>query len=169
MWRRILVSTLALVVVGGLPGIAVAQPPTLMIGNVTTRFTIGRAIDGARRRLEAPRCQGVLDEFADASGASLRTVLDQANVTPAEFLVRLRFADGDQSRQCQKSGDMAAFTMPGNRVVFICARRFDTDFRDRMMTAEMIIIHEMLHAVGLGENPPASREITARVTKRCGA
>jgi hypothetical protein len=166
MWRRILVSTL--VIVGGLPGLALAQPPTLMLPNVTTRFVVSRAIDGAKRLLEAPRCQQVLDEFADISGASLRMVLAEANVTPSEFLLRLRYADGDHSRQCQRSDDLAAYTTPGNRVIFICSERFDIHFRDRMKTAEMIIIHEMLHAVGLGENPPTSSEITARVTKRCG-
>jgi hypothetical protein len=166
MCRGILVSLL--VFIGGLPGIALAQAPTLMLPNVTTRFTVSRAIDGAKRLLEAPRCQQILDEFADTSGASLRTVLDQAKVTPSEFLVRLRYADGEHSSQCQRSDDLAAYTTPGNRVIFICSGTFDTHFRDRMKTAEMIIIHEMLHAVGLGENPPASREITARVTKRCG-
>jgi hypothetical protein len=30
-----------------------------------------------------------------------------------------------------------------------------------------LIIHEMLHTLGLGENPPSSREITQRVTERC--
>jgi len=34
--------------------------------------------------------------------------------------------------------------------------------------AEMILIHELLHTLGLGENPPTSLEITARVTERCG-
>jgi len=29
------------------------------------------------------------------------------------------------------------------------------------------IIHEMLHTLGLGENPPSSREITQRVNERC--
>jgi hypothetical protein len=169
MWRRILVSTL--VVVGGLPGMAAAQPqpPTLLISNVTTRFVLARAIDGAMRRLDGPQCQRVLDEFADGSGISLRTVLDQANVTPTQFLSRLRFADGAHSPQCQRSDDLVAFTMPGNRVIFVCSGTFDIRFRDALRAAEMIIIHEMLHAAGLGENPPSSREITARVTKRCGA
>ncbi len=30
------------------------------------------------------------------------------------------------------------------------------------------LIHEILHTLGLGENPPSSREITARVLARCG-
>jgi hypothetical protein len=34
--------------------------------------------------------------------------------------------------------------------------------------AEALVIHEMLHSLGLGENPPPSDEITARVRARCG-
>ena len=33
---------------------------------------------------------------------------------------------------------------------------------------EITIIHEMLHSLGLGENPPESVAITAQVLKRCG-
>jgi hypothetical protein len=33
--------------------------------------------------------------------------------------------------------------------------------------AEAVIIHEMLHTLGLGENPPSSTEITFRVLNRC--
>ena len=38
---------------------------------------------------------------------------------------------------------------------------------DRRQT-EVILIHETLHTLGLGENPPSSREITSRVLARCG-
>jgi hypothetical protein len=170
MWRRTLVTTLlGLFAVSGLQGVTSAQVPTVMIPNVTTRHAVARAIDGAMRRLEGAQCQSLLDEFSDASGAPLRTVLSQANVTPVEFLSRLRFAEGNATRQCQRTDGLVAFTMPGNRVIFICSSMFDLTFRDQMRAAQMIIIHEMLHAVGLGENPPTSGEITARVTKRCGA
>jgi hypothetical protein len=33
--------------------------------------------------------------------------------------------------------------------------------------AEVYVIHEMLHTLGLGENPPSSQEITQAVVKRC--
>ena len=169
MWRQVLVATV--VAVSVVPGIASAQVqvPTVMIPNVTTRYTVARAIDGALRRLEGASCQRVLDEFATESGAPLRAVLDQANVTAAEFLSRLRFADGMGTSQCTRNQELAAFTVPGNRVVFVCTSTFGVQFPHQMKAAEMIIIHEMLHAVGLGENPPTSRDITARVTKRCGA
>jgi hypothetical protein len=36
------------------------------------------------------------------------------------------------------------------------------------VTVELVLIHELLHSLGLGENPPSSAEITRQVTKRCG-
>ena len=35
-------------------------------------------------------------------------------------------------------------------------------------TAEIIVIHEFLHTLGLGENPPTSEAITAQIALRCG-
>ena len=168
MWRRILVATV--MAVSAIPGIASAQAqaPTVMISNVTTRYAVARAIDGALRRLESASCQRVFDEFANQSGVTLRTVLDESKVTAAEFLSRLRFADGNGTRQCEIKQEIAAFTVPGNRVIFVCSSKFGVDFLHQSKAAEMIIIHEMLHAAGLGENPPSSRDITAHVTRRCG-
>jgi hypothetical protein len=33
--------------------------------------------------------------------------------------------------------------------------------------SEFMVIHEMLHTLGLGENPPSSFEITEQVRRRC--
>jgi hypothetical protein len=34
---------------------------------------------------------------------------------------------------------------------------------------ENTLIHEMLHSLGLGENPPSSGEINGQVMRRCGS
>jgi hypothetical protein len=34
--------------------------------------------------------------------------------------------------------------------------------------AEAAVIHEMLHSLGLGEDPPSSDHISTRVMARCG-
>ena len=44
---------------------------------------------------------------------------------------------------------------------FAGVQRSDPDF------AESLVIHELLHTLGLGENPPTSAEITRRVEARC--
>jgi hypothetical protein len=64
---------------------------------------------------------------------------------------------------------MAAFTGPGRKVVHVCSSRFARRFERQTRAAELIVIHEMLHTLGLGENPPSTRQITEQVTRRCGA
>jgi hypothetical protein len=51
-------------------------------------------------------------------------------------------------------------------VVYICPgfAAFDRRYPDE---AEATLIHEALHSLGLGENPPSSRHIQARVRARC--
>jgi len=52
------------------------------------------------------------------------------------------------------------------RPVFVCPN-FRKEAERDPWSAENWIIHEMLHTLGLGENPPSSREITQRVNERC--
>jgi hypothetical protein len=51
-----------------------------------------------------------------------------------------------------------------------CPTRSDRDTGaaefDRPL-AESAIIHEFLHTLGLGEDPPSSREISSRVMRQC--
>lgn len=50
--------------------------------------------------------------------------------------------------------------------VFVCPS-FRREAERDPWAAESWIIHELLDTLGLGENPPSSREITQRVTERC--
>jgi hypothetical protein len=65
--------------------------------------------------------------------------------------------------------DTVAATERGSRVVFICPVRFVEIERGNPEYAEATLIHELLHSLGLGENPPRSREITQRVLSRCAS
>jgi hypothetical protein len=40
-------------------------------------------------------------------------------------------------------------------------------YRVDSWAAEFIVIHELLHTLGLGENPPTPQDITRRVKARC--
>ena len=53
-------------------------------------------------------------------------------------------------------------------MVFVCGDQFVRGWRVDRWHAEVVVIHEALHTLGLGENPPSSRDITARVRERCG-
>jgi hypothetical protein len=56
---------------------------------------------------------------------------------------------------------------PGSRVVQVCGRRFGAVARRNPRLAEASVIHEMLHSLGLGENPPDPQVITGRVLDLC--
>jgi hypothetical protein len=84
-----------------------------------------------------------------------------------EALAALYFVEGDESVECHADGTRGAFTVPGNRVIYVCGTRF-TDRFARRIAGETLLIHELLHALGLGENPPTSAQITEAVRIRCG-
>ena len=78
------------------------------------------------------------------------------------------FVEGDSSNQCRAEEMTAAFTAPGNRVIYVCGTRFADLFARKTTGGEILMIHELLHALGLGENPPTSAHITYSVLSRCG-
>jgi hypothetical protein len=107
-----------------------------------------------------------LTEFTDGEGRPLAERLDALGRTPQSYLGDILFEDGSQAGACAPR-DVLAVTNPGSRVVWICPRQFvAVAYRDPV-EAELILIHEMLHSLGLGENPPSSHEITRRVEQRC--
>jgi hypothetical protein len=130
-------------------------------------FAVVQAIQGAHRRLADARCQAVFSDFAKASGQGLQEVLDEQGQTGQSHLRRLLFYDGAQTSGCRVPGVLAV-TQPESRVIFICSAWFREAFELNPRKVEAVIIHESLHALGLGENPPRSQDITARVVARCG-
>ncbi len=125
------------------------------------------AVSLALRKLEAPGCQQVFSDFRDGAGRPLQARLDAIDHTGASFLKILRFANGERLLPCQSRGILAA-TTPNSHVIFLCGLQFfEKEHRDPDFAAALVI-HELLHSLGLRENPPASNEITARVLERCG-
>lgn len=143
--------------------------PHVRIADTVARWAVVRGILGAAFRLNRPGCQRILTDFDDASGTSLLSNLNALPSTAAEYVVqRVWFVDGSDKLQCVKNQNTVAFTAAGHKVVWICASRFAERFTRETTAAEVLIIHEMLHTLGLGENPPSSAEITRQVIKRCG-
>jgi hypothetical protein len=122
-------------------------------------------VAGAVRRLESPSCQRVLTDFADGGGHSLADSLAATGLTMPAYVSRLYAMDGEPGRACA-SGGTAAFTAPASHVIYVCARRFEAVFADRT-ASEVLVIHEILHTLGLGENPPTSRQISEQIRMRC--
>ncbi len=59
--------------------------------------------------------------------------------------------------------------MPGSRVVWVCSSRLTARARENRRGVEIVLIHELLHTLGLEENPPTSAAINVAVNYRCGA
>ena len=122
---------------------------------------------------------------APPPGSAARTVRTSSTTFPmhpaSASRRRSRRAGGVQSRpslsygssmtatapQCV-GGATLAFTQVGSRVIRVCGRQFRDRFLGNRRTTEFIMIHEFLHTLGLGENPPTSQAITEQVKFRCG-
>ena len=125
-------------------------------------------VEAAAARLALCSCQKVLSDFTDKGGVLLSTRLVASGRNPVEAFHVLRFVDGRLAPQC-RTGNRLAFTFTESQVIYICSwqfRAWSISPRNRIRT-ELIVIHEFLHTLGLGENPPTSLAITNRVAARC--
>jgi len=126
---------------------------------------VRRSVQGAARRLAEPSCEAVLGDFRDASGRGLRERLEETGLDAPSYARMVLFYDGSSEGPCRRPR-VHAFTAPGSRVVRVCPSlgRLAAAEPGR---AESIVIHEILHTLGLAENPPNSEDITAAVERRC--
>ena len=132
----------------------------------TLVVAVNRAIRDASHKLGNPGCQKVFSDFRDGGGRTLSENLSAKGETEAGYLRWLIFQNGSDSGFCLKS-QVALGTNPGDRIVTLCAQFTRTQMNDPGYAAALII-HEELHSLGLGENPPSSSAITHRIVERCG-
>jgi hypothetical protein len=164
MFSKLLVRRLSACLLLGSPTLATPAPRPRPLASFQAA-TLERAREGAARKLARPECQRVLDDFQDAAGRPLSAKLEAFDRSAPDYLRMIPFLDGSSERLC-RSGRAEMFTVMGIPRVFVCPSFVEKQIRDPL-TAESIVIHEMLHTLGLGENPPSSREITSRVNHRC--
>ena len=132
------------------------------------RVAVQRAVYGASLRLADPECRSLMTEFEDQKGLPLEAKLNELGMTPTEYLADLRFADGTESPLC-RYGTNLAFTIPNTRTIQVCTPAFKQWSRADKRVVEVVVIHELLHTLGLGENPPTTDAITDRVWERCAS
>ena len=155
-----------------LPATALPKPPEPPSANVrltdpTAAETVRRMLRLAADRLARPECQRIFSDFRDAEGRPLKEKLDAEGVTGQSYLGLLLLHDGSAHPRC-RTNQIYAVARPGSRTVLICSAKFAKLALRRPRMAQAVLIHEALHALGLGENPPSSTEITFRVSARCG-
>lgn len=128
-------------------------------------FDVYRALLLARQALGGTVCRGLFAEFRDASGHTLQEKLDAAHEDGQTFLSHITLVGGGTNGLC--GGHTLAFTTPSSRTVCYC-ESFSIVARSDPKFAAAVLLHEELHSLGLGENPPSSADITLRVRERCG-
>jgi hypothetical protein len=133
---------------------------------------VARLKGRAAERLRDPKCQKLLSELRDRDGRTLHENLKAWEMSAEEYLRRLPFVDGSHLQLCRRATVHMAAT-PGIPRVLVCPgvgnpnSRLSNVERASSTLAEAMVIHEMLHTLGLGENPPSTFEITERVKERC--
>jgi hypothetical protein len=145
------------------------QPPGLQLSiePLFLRESVRAAVEEAVQRVEGAHCQVLFQEFRDTQGRPLHERVTESRLSAGQLLRTIRFVSGAGGVPCA-SRDVLAYSKPGLRTVAVCPESFARVQRTTPDLASYIVIHEMLHTLGLGENPPTSLEITARVRKRCG-
>lgn len=143
-----------------------AAPVQVRFRNQAHGEVARQAVAGALRRLAADDCRAVLTDFRDSSGMRLDARLAATGASVEEWVGGVYFYDGNGRGSCHKGGVMAV-TSAGSRVVFLCPA-FTLQQRRDPGLAEALVIHELLHTLGLAENPPTSQQINRRVFERCG-
>jgi hypothetical protein len=136
----------------------VSEPLTAHI----TRQSLDRAIE----LLGRPRCSEILDDFTDRDGHPLAERLASLHLDFQAYARLVVFLDDQRDPACEMG--VMALTVPGGRVVRLCNDELKRIWQQDPAYSAASFIHELLHTLGLGENPPSSREITQRVLARCG-
>lgn len=170
------VGAATLLTLAGAPGAMGRGPRQLAFNQPLNTFdaaAVQRAKFGAGKKLQDPECLKVLTDFKDRDGRTLDQSLETWGLSAAAYLEGLPFRDGSSMQHCRK-GSIAMVTSVGRPPVYICPAgvgvlnsRFAQVQAQSPSLAESMVIHEMLHTLGLGENPPSTFEITESVRRRC--
>jgi hypothetical protein len=166
--RILLVATtgLTLALTEASPGWAAEADRQVRFEDPRDGIAVNDAILGARNRLDDPRCRALFTDFREPSGRSLQEVLDAAEETAQSRLRSLAFRDGSRRSSCRPPSPIAV-TVPGSLVIYVCGREFRAAAERSRVLADAVVIHELLHSLGLGENPPTPKAITDAVLARC--
>jgi hypothetical protein len=140
--------------------------PLIRIPDPVARRAAIDALETASARFADADCRKILADFEDGNGRSLADQLSSLAVDVHAYLRMVTFIDDTRHPRCVSG--VLVITAPGSRVVRVCADELKRIHAQQPEYVVASLIHEILHTLGLGENPPSSREITARVLARCG-
>jgi hypothetical protein len=127
---------------------------------------VAEAVADAARRLDGPSCALVLSDFQDSqTGLTLAESLAATGRSASEHVESLWFRGASRLRPFA-GRRVFAFTVPASPVVYLCREDLlRIQNQPRLLTA--IVLHEVLHSLGLRDDHPSSVAITERVLERC--
>jgi hypothetical protein len=146
-------------------------PTTSYASNTITdsrlKEAVNKSITAAAEKLEDADCHAVLGDFKIGdTGKTPQDTLDGHGVSAKTYVTTwMRYRNGSGYTTCQDSKNYF-FTSPGSRFVYAC-KQFSSVGNTNSSLGGDLVIHEMLHSLGLGENPPVAAEITQKVKDRC--
>jgi hypothetical protein len=162
--RAVLVAAFAVVAfVASVPATGQDAPQPLPL---RVRGAVERSVALALQKLESDHCQAVFGDFRDSGGRTLRENLDVLGMSAVDHLRRLRWVDGAGHPLCRNPSILFVARV-GQDEVRVCPRQFSAFATRQPVKAAGIIVHEQLHTLGLGENPPSSKAISRQVFFRC--
>jgi hypothetical protein len=110
----------------------------------------------------------LLDDFTDVrAGQALSATLSAHGRAPSELFASLRYVGADHMVR-HRERKTCAWLPVGGDVVLVCRSRFLSLVRKDEWLAGKVLVHEALHSLGLGEDPPTCEESSAAVVRRCG-
>ena len=131
-----------------------AKWPLVHVPDPIANYLMGEVLEKASGLLAEPGCGRVLTDFRDQKGKPLADRLVAMDVDIRTYVTMIVFIDDSRHPHCASGA--VAFTEPGGRVVRLCVDRLKEAWaKDRTFTLA-VVIHELLHTLGLGENPPSS-------------
>jgi hypothetical protein len=149
------------------PTLPQSRPELVGRASAALERALADTAERAEGKLAVPSCRMVFLDFRSLDGHLLQETLDGLGQDGQLYFRGLVFYDGNGRTACA-TRDVIAFASPGSRAVFLCTTQFVEKARRDPGLAAALLIHEELHALGLGENPPSSKEITQKVIARCG-
>jgi hypothetical protein len=142
------------------------HPRLVRIPDPLARRVTLAALNAAVARVEGAGCSQILLDFSDGEGRPLADRLTALGMDFDQYVGMLVFYDGSRTRTCDRGA--VAFTTQGGRAIHVCVDRLKQLQQAQPEFVIAALLHEVLHTLGLGENPPSSSEITKRVLARCG-
>jgi hypothetical protein len=143
----------------------VSRWPRVHVPDPVASRIIRTALSRASTLLGHEACASIATSFTDQAGRPLSQRLQELGLGFQKYLTFVLFVDDTRSTRC--STGVIAHAVPGSRVVRVCTEELKRTWQQDPSWTVATIVHEILHTLGLGENPPAPSVITNRILRQC--